>query len=172
MSVLVGPSQNSPTETLKANPVSGLHYVVKGITFRALTEFQLLEGLKCIESVDTEGQELQRFDCFLLSWQDTVRASWSLVLKESRSSCLKGDLCLGSLVHHGLSCGDQLIKIIIIWGSKGTFMRNRYFSSPSSICSGSISCSKRAAELCSSSSWNLGVCEAMWLLSVGPLFPC
>lgn len=59
MSVLVGPSQNCPTETLKANPISGLHCVVKGITFRALTEFQLLEGLKCIKSVDTEGQELQ-----------------------------------------------------------------------------------------------------------------
>lgn len=143
MSVPLGPGESSPTMTLKANPISGLHCVVRGRAFRALTE--RTEGLKCIKSVDTESQELQWFHCFLLYWQETVRASWSLVLKTCRFSCLKGNLCLGRLVHHGFSCGDQLIKIII-WESKGTFMRNRYFSLRSSICSGNTSCYKRAAE--------------------------
>lgn len=168
MSVSVGPGESSPTMTLKANPISGLHYVVTGIAFRALTE--RTEGLKCIKSVDTESQELQWSHCFLPYWQETVRASWSLVLKTCRFSCLKGNLCLGRLVHHGFSCGDQLIKIIIR-ESKGTFMRNRYFSSHSNICSGNTSCYKRAAELCSSSSWSLGGYESTQLLSVGPLFP-
>lgn len=42
-----------------------------------------------------------------------------------------------------------------MWKSKGIFLRNRYFSSPFIIYSGSTSCCKRAAELCSSSSWSL-----------------
>lgn len=56
MSVSVGPSESSPTKTLEANPISGLQYVVTGIAFRALTEFQLLKGLKCIKSVVIESQ--------------------------------------------------------------------------------------------------------------------
>lgn len=51
----MGPSENFPSKTLKANPISGLHCVVTGITFRTLTEFQLLKGLKCIRSVDIES---------------------------------------------------------------------------------------------------------------------
>jgi len=59
MSESVGPSESSPTKTVKANPISGLHSVATGRAFQALREFQLLKELKCIRPVDSESQDLQ-----------------------------------------------------------------------------------------------------------------
>lgn len=116
------PRQSSPTKTLKGSLVSGLCYVVTGIDFRALREFHLLKGLKCIESVRIESQGLQCFHCFLPFWQDIDSASWSLVLKKCRNSCVKGKLCPPWLQ---LWRSDDQINHT---ESNGAFMRNRYFS--------------------------------------------
>lgn len=116
------PCQSPPTKTLKGSLVRGLYYVVTGIDFRALREFQLLKGLKRIESVGIESQELQCFHCYLPFWQDIDNTSWSLVLKKCRFRCVKGNLCPPWL--QLWRSADQVNHT----GSKDTFMRNRYYS--------------------------------------------
>lgn len=58
MSVSARPSQSSHTKTLGDDPISSLHYVLTGIAFRTLTEFQLLKGLKYIKSMCSDSQSL------------------------------------------------------------------------------------------------------------------